>query len=105
METAYEEAAPDLSGRGGEVCLLVVPTGPAGERIRDLARRTLTDVSVIAVVGGDDILFYREAVQLSLDDLEQMGPKGQEAYRLLKAAESFTPHTRTDVSEWRAVNR
>jgi hypothetical protein len=103
METAFEEASPELSARGRQVSVLVVPPGPAGERIRDLANRTLTNVPLVHVVGGDDIVFYREAVQLSLGELEHLGPKAQEAYRNLKATESFTPHSRADVSEWRPV--
>ena len=93
----YEEAAPELTARGGEVCILVMPPGPAGERFRDLTQRVLRDVPLVSVVGGDDILFYREAVQVPIADLSQLGPLARDAYAQLKRREHFTPHARTDI--------
>jgi hypothetical protein len=74
-----------------------VPPGPAGSRFRDLARRTLPDVPLVTVMGGDDILFYREATAVPFDDLQQLGPIAREAYDQLKRREHFTPHSRTDI--------
>jgi len=95
--SAFDEAAPELAGRGGEVSLLVVPPGPAGGRFRDLARRALPDVPLVGVVGGDDVLFYRETAQLPFADLAQLGPVAREAYAQLKRREHFTPHSRADI--------
>jgi serine/threonine protein kinase len=97
IAAAYEEAAPELVARGGEVCLLAVPPGPAGERFRDLARRALPDVPLVAVTGGDDLLFYREVTRVALADLGQLGPIAREAYAQLTRREHFTPHSRTDI--------
>ena len=97
IRAAYAEAAPELAGRGGEVCLLVVPPGPAGARFRDLARGALRDVPLAAVTGGDDVLFYREAARVPFADLGQLGPVAREAYAQLKRREHFTPHSRTDI--------
>jgi hypothetical protein len=97
VAAAYEEAAPELAGRGGEVCVLVVPPGPAGARFRDLARRALPDVPLVGATGGDDVLFYREAAQVPFADLGQLGPIAREAYAQLKRREHFTPHCRTDI--------
>jgi serine/threonine protein kinase len=97
IAAAYEEAAPELVARGGEVCLLAVPPGPAGERFRDLARRALPDVPLVAVTGGDDVLFYREVTRVAFTDLGQLGPIAREAYAQLTRREHFTPHSRTDI--------
>jgi hypothetical protein len=97
IRSAFDEAAPELTSRGGEVGIVVVPPGPAGERFRDLTRRVLADVPLVAVVGGDDVLFYREAAQVSFADLAQLGPVGRAAYAQLKRREHFTPHSRADI--------
>ncbi len=97
IRAAFDEAAPELTARGGEVCLLVVPPGPAGTRFRALARQALPDVVLVGVVGGDDIVFYREGAQLRLADLEQLGPVAREAYAQLRRRQHFTPHSRVDI--------
>jgi hypothetical protein len=98
IRSAFEEAAPELTARGGEVGVLVVPPGQAGARFRDLTRQVLTDVPLIVVVGGDDIVFYREAAQLPFNDLEQLGPVAREAYAQLNRRQHFTPHARVDIT-------
>ncbi len=97
FRAAFDEAAPELTARGREVCVLVVPPGPAGGRFRDLARRVLAEVPLLGVVGGDDILFYREAAQVAFAELQQLGPTAREAYGQLKRRVHYSPHSRTDI--------
>jgi len=86
-----------MTARGSEVFILVIPSGPAGGRFRELVRRVLRDVPLLSVAGGDDILFYREAAQVPFADLEQLGPIAREAYAQLIRREHFTPHARADI--------
>jgi serine/threonine protein kinase len=102
LATAYDAAAPGLPGERsnpaeGESCVLVVPATPAGERLQDLARQAVPEAPWVFAPGGDEVIVYREALQVSLADLPQLGPVAQEAYRQMKAVEHFTPHTRTDI--------
>jgi serine/threonine protein kinase len=97
ISQAFAEAAPEMASRGGEVCVVVVPPGPDGVRFRDLARRALPEVPLVAVTGGDDVLFYREAANVPFADLEQLGPVAREAYSQLASRQHFTPHSRADI--------
>jgi hypothetical protein len=107
LDAAFEGAAPALSSpraaRAGEIYILGAPTGQAGERFRDLARRALPDVDMVAAAGTKDIVFYREIPHLRLSDLEHLGPLGYEAYRQIVTLKNLTPHSRTDITEWRAA--
>ena len=98
----YDEAQPEWlpgpSAPASEICVLAAPPGEAGERFRALTRRALPDVEMLPAVSEDDILFYREVSNLPLEELEQLGSAGQDAYRQMGAAEDFTPHTRIDVN-------
>jgi hypothetical protein len=105
----YTEAAPEISppvrGRGlrplvqmAELCLVTTPPGSAGERFVGLLRQAMPAAEVQHTVGGEDILVYRERNNLALEDLEQLGPRGLEAYTQMSAAENFTPHSRCDVA-------
>jgi hypothetical protein len=102
MEGFYGEAAPELVPRRAlkstELCVLATPPGPDGDRFRELAREGLANVEFHAAPSNDDILLYRELSYLPLQELEQLGPAGQEAYRQMIAMESFTPHSRCDIS-------
>jgi serine/threonine protein kinase len=97
----YDEAAPELSpGRTSavsELFVLAAPSGPAGDHFRERARAALPEVEAIPAPSTDDVILYRELSNLSLTDLDQLGPVGQDAYRQMTAAENFTPHSRIDV--------
>jgi hypothetical protein len=102
-----DEAAPEPlgprqpPGTVPEVCVVAAPPGPAGDRIRELARKAAPGSEVHTAApslnSDDEIVVYRELSNVSLADLEQLGPIGQEAYDRMTSAENFTPHSRTDV--------
>jgi serine/threonine protein kinase len=103
----FEEAAPELppsvvtSGQEGqptELCVLAVPPGSYGERLRSLAADALPDVELQTATGDEDVLVYRECVNLPLTELPQLGPLAMDAYRQMSNAEHFTPHCRCDVN-------
>jgi serine/threonine protein kinase len=97
----FQEATPELrsnpESRAGELCLLAVPDGPAGDQFRAHAAAALPRTDLTFVPSSDDIVLVRELVNLPLESLEQLGPLGEEAYRQMNSAEHFTPHSRTDV--------
>lgn len=101
----YDKAAPQLPltltpSKGGptdELCVLAMPSGPSGERLRVLASAALPDVDWQAAPGDDDIVLYREYANLPLSELPQLGPLAQDAYRQMNATEHFTPHCRCDI--------
>jgi serine/threonine protein kinase len=102
----FDESAPQLpqavvptskGGMSAELCVLAMPAGPAGERLRALAAEALPDVEWQTAFGSEDLLLYRERVNLPLSELPQLGPLAQDAYRQMSNAEHFTPHCRCDV--------
>jgi hypothetical protein len=106
LASMFTEAAPRLSpGRqqGSEICILAAPNSPAGGKLRQLAQQAVPDFDLCEAESTDDIVFYRERFQMLLSELEQLGPLGYEAYRQVGMVESFTPHSRTDVPQWRAA--
>jgi hypothetical protein len=106
LVAAYQTATPSLSeGIAGpkELCILAVPPGTAEVPFRDLARHALPEVDLLAASNPEEIVFYREETRLPLTDLEQLGPPGREAYEQMTGVENFTPHSRTDITEWREV--
>src|SRR5262249_2524115 len=103
----YCQARPVVRGtppyHGPEVRVLTVPAGPSGQRLLQLAREALPEAGLVTLTTGEDVLFYREIPHLPLAALEQLGPVGYETYRQMTSAEHFTPHTRIDITEWRAA--
>jgi eukaryotic-like serine/threonine-protein kinase len=96
----YAKAGPKLSARSteaGELFVLATPPGAPSEAFTLLANRILPEAQPHRATSHDDIIFYREKVNLSLAEVEQMGPAAQEAYRQMMAMEHFTPHIRTDI--------
>jgi serine/threonine protein kinase len=97
----FDEAAPELSpnriSQPVEMSVLAVPPGEAGDHYRQLAGQALPGVELIPAASSDDVVLYREVSNLSLNDLDLLGPQGQEAYRQMTGTENFTPHARIDV--------
>jgi hypothetical protein len=106
ISSFYDEAAPELSADNrspqagppvGELCVLAAPAGDASDQFCAAVQRLLPDAEIIPTASADDIVVYRERLNLSLANLEQLGPLGQDAYRQMTTTDHFTPHTRSDV--------
>jgi hypothetical protein len=103
----FAEAAPKLNSprqQSSEIAVLAGPANPAGGKLRRLAQQAIPDTDLAEAESTDDIVFYRERFQMVLSELEQLGPLGYEAYRQVGTVEHFTPHSRTDVPQWRAAS-
>jgi hypothetical protein len=103
VHSVFDEAAAEPVGRSAgraqpELNVLLTPPGPAGERFAAMTRDALEVREMTGAAAGDDVVVYREQLNLALAELDVFGPAGKEAYRLLCALECFTPHTRTDVA-------
>jgi hypothetical protein len=100
--SAYDEAAPAMALQDAdsakELCVVAVPPGEAGDRFGELVRRALPEINLVIAPSTDDIVFYRQLSDVSLGDLEHLGPTGQEAYRQLSSVEYLTPHARMDFT-------
>jgi serine/threonine protein kinase len=88
---------------GHEVCLLALPSGPGEQAFLDATKEALPDVSFATAASTDEILFYREQVGFALTDLKQLGPAGREAYHQMTRREQYLPHSRADITDWRAA--
>jgi eukaryotic-like serine/threonine-protein kinase len=101
VEGFFTEAAPEMTpaklSRVSEVCVVAAPPGPAGDQLRDVFRQALPETELHAAAGTDDVVIFRELVNLPLTELEQLGSQGQDAYRQMSSADNFTPHSRIDV--------
>ena len=101
ISLAFDQAQPDLAGSQNAaqqgLCIVAVPPGPEGERFRALVRHALPEVPMLAAASTDDIVFYREGVQIPLENLEQVGAIAREAYTQLLRRQHFTPHSRADI--------
>jgi serine/threonine protein kinase len=109
LAVIYRDAAPALEPAAGhshsEICLVATPPGPAGKQFNELLQQAVPGAEIEPVSNCDEILIYREVPNLTLAELEQLGPLGYEAYRQMSTVENFTPHSRSDIVEWRAAAR
>jgi hypothetical protein len=104
LADAFGEAEPAFAVRGAEteVCALGLPDGPQTERFQGLARRAVPDRLLWMAPGLEDVVFYREQ-PLILAELPQVGAEGRTAFDQVEAGEQFSPHSRIDITSWRAV--
>jgi serine/threonine protein kinase len=105
LQAAHKEAAPRLalepSAPSSEMALVIVPAVQAAPEFRRLLQAALPQAETAAGAKNDDVVFYRETPPLSFADLCQTGAEGRAAYQQMLAAAHLTPHSRTDVAEWR----
>jgi hypothetical protein len=103
--SAYDEAAPAIAktGAGKEVCVAIVPKDEPGVELEDALGDVLPGVKVVGTERRDEIIFYREQLQLTAEDLEQLGPAAQEAYRQRQSHDPGSLHCREDIVEWQTA--
>ncbi len=99
---AYDEAAPEPAKRSGgkELCVVVVPSDEQGETLRDALGDVLPSAKVVTSDRSDEIVFYREQMDLTSADLEQFVPAAKEAYRQREAQDPGVLHCREDIPQW-----
>ena len=101
VQDCYEESAPELPpsrvSHTHSLTLLATPPGEAGDAFQNLAGEVLSDVEVHRAASPDDVVFYRELVNLPLAELPHLTSTAQLAYRQMNATGNFTPHTRIDI--------
>ncbi len=102
LSSAFDEAAPECGKLSAqkEIAVAAFPTTPHGRHLKDLAQQALPGVQLIDADDGDEITFYRELQQVTLQDLEQYGSLAQEAYRQCSANDPTSLHSRIDVPCW-----
>ncbi|GIW79106.1 MAG: hypothetical protein KatS3mg105_0913 [Gemmatales bacterium] len=104
---AFDAAAPALLGpehsSRTEVCILGTPPSSQEEKFRELACRAIPEADLIPTQSPEDIVFYREEAHLKLEQLQNFGSIAQDAYFMAPNTESFTPHTRLDIDEWKPM--
>ncbi|MFO0879390.1 MAG: tubulin-like doman-containing protein [Gemmataceae bacterium] len=101
----FDEADPEITvqtaTRGNvpitEFCVLATPQDDVSEEFRQLAVKALPQVELHVANSQDDILFYRERINLPLADLEHMGPVARDAYFQMSSTDHFTAHIRCDI--------
>ena len=105
MTAAFKDAAPlialDSKAGGNEMGVVLVPADPSADDLKQLVRQALPAAGLETGAKGDDIVFYRESPGLAFTELPQMGPDAVAAYKELKKNDSYTPHNRSDITEWR----
>jgi hypothetical protein len=104
IEQAYQEAEPAWAGAGpwveSEVAVLGCPGGPAGEPLREVARRAIPVAGLPVADTRDDLIVYREWAAVPLAALPHLGPAAAAAYHAMPDTSQCTPHARTDVTQW-----
>jgi hypothetical protein len=105
LRSLFMSAAPDLTGMATkhEICMLALPACPSEEQFRVVVEEALPDHDLVAIPSADEIVIYREQSQVPLPTLKQIGPLAEESYRQMLSVDNFTPHTRTDIEDWRPI--
>jgi hypothetical protein len=78
-----------------------VPATSSGDAFVDYFRQLIRGRQVHATHSSNEIVIYRENPMFDLLDLPHLGPLGTEAYRQSLTQDRYTPHTRTDITEWK----
>jgi eukaryotic-like serine/threonine-protein kinase len=103
--TAFDEAAPGLvvAGCQEELRIVAIPSTPSAEELKALTQQAFKDKELHFAHSKEEIIFYREQLHTSLDSLRYLTRQAQEGYQKLLEQEASTPHSRTDITDWRKL--
>jgi hypothetical protein len=96
MPPAREPAPPPQRDQG----FLLVPASDDGKRYGEQAQKVLDGLQLVNVPGQADLMFCREQMELSLDDLERMLRACRSAYEEAVNGPLSSPHARFDIQDW-----
>jgi len=101
----FAAAAPPLTknAEGADISIITLPSGPAGDRLRNYLHTVLHGAYILTAPPPDEVLFFRERGPMALQDLDQLGPAGEQAYEKYKRGDPAALHTREDIPEWLEV--
>lgn len=88
--------AATRSGATGEMFVLAVPKGQAGDRLFEMVEQALPGEQVIRAEAINEIVFRREFLSVPFTDLAPLGTAARDAYRNLLTSET-PPHSRCDI--------
>ncbi|MFM7151116.1 MAG: tubulin-like doman-containing protein [Gemmataceae bacterium] len=105
IQTAFKDASPDppldpsqaIQAGAEQRCILILTEDDDGKTFQQLFRQALPGVDFKPSPSNDDIVILRELDNLPVEQVEQMGPVGLNAYLQMSSAENLTPHSRSDV--------
>lgn len=104
VAATYDVASPllaeSIGALSGEVVVLSVPPGDAGQRFADAAQRAVDEGELVVTASPDDVAFYREIPKIPLARLPQLGPRAKACYDQITDRDRSPPHTRNDVEQW-----
>jgi serine/threonine protein kinase len=106
IQWLYDQAAPPLRLFGlerAETVILGGPDGQTGERILEVAVKTLPVPPAGYLPSPEEVFVYREYADIPVGALPQLGPVGEDAYNSALDAQGGSPHSRQDVTSWQDV--
>jgi hypothetical protein len=104
LEDTYHDAEPALLAAGPwsgrEVAVVGCPAAPAGEPLRELARRAIPVAGLPLADTPDELTVYREWPSIPFSAIPHLGPDGAAAFQALAETQQCRPHSRLDVIQW-----
>ena len=105
LEQCLDEATPEIGRLGNlrEITFVSLPDDGPGQELRALLKNRIEDVAIQMTERQDEMVFYRETINIRWEHLDQLGPIALEAYKKRCQADPSSPHTREDVFDWQLV--
>jgi hypothetical protein len=104
LEDTYHDAEPALVAAGpwagGEVAVVGSPAPPAGEPLRELARRAIPVAGLPIADTPDELTVYREWPSIPFSAIPHFGQDGAAAFQALTETQQCPAHSRLDVIQW-----
>jgi serine/threonine protein kinase len=98
---AYEESEPELFGSAvrpeSQRVFLAAADDEGGKRFKDTARELIPDQTILDAPATDEIVFYRECLDISFPDLPQTGALAVDAVRSIVKTDSIRVYSRGDI--------
>jgi hypothetical protein len=79
---------------------LLIPASEAGKAFGQEAHERLPNLHLVSVPGQADLMFCREKLMVSGDDLDRILRACRPSYQEVAYVPTTSPHSRFDIQEW-----
>jgi hypothetical protein len=94
--------AKKTGGRGPspQHSFLLIPASEAGKAFGEQARLVRPDLLLVNVPGQADLMFCREQLTISAEEMDRLLHECRAAYLDLASVPLTSPHARFDIQDW-----
>ncbi len=103
-QTPAARPGADVKATPSTLDFLLIPASESGKAYGEEAKQAAPQLHLVTVPGQADLMYCREQLYLSIEDIQRVLNPCRTAYEELAVTPAASPHARCDICDWVPLN-